>query len=294
MEGPTWEQVLNQGLPVPGGRGGQRGVGSVGAYAPCWWNRGRLLQWVGSAAPEAVWENTQSCCVSPRSPKKPSPRVGIKRPRSLFGGVIMWEKVRKELETLRESPGRRASLNLSEGERESVKWSVLDNPPPRPIYHLSSSPWKVRQSHWGSLQPVSLRRGLTSLPESGIVWELGALGAFCSDPKDPSYNTHTQNPLGFLGSSIKPQMVKKLPATQDTRFLSFFLSFFFISWRLITLQYCSGFCHTLKRTSHGFTCVPHPDSPSHLPLHPIPLGLPSAPGPSTCLMHPTWAGDLFH
>ena len=21
---------------------------------------------------------------------------------------------------------------------------------------------------------------------------------------------------------------------------------------------------------------------------------PSAPGPSTCLMHPTWAGDLFH
>ena len=56
---------------------------------------------------------------------------------------------------------------------------------------------------------------------------------------------------------------------------------------------CSGFCHTLKWISHGFTCVPHPDPPSHLPLHPIPLGLPSAPGPSTCLMHPTWAGDLF-
>ena len=42
--------------------------------------------------------------------------------------------------------------------------------------------------------------------------------------------------------------------------------------------YCSGFCHTLKWNSHGFTCVPHPDPPSHLPLHPIPLGLPSAPG----------------
>ena len=25
------------------------------------------------------------------------------------------------------------------------------------------------------------------------------------------------------------------------------------------------------------SCVPHPDPPSHLPLHPIPLGLPSAP-----------------
>ena len=74
----------------------------------------------------------------------------------------------------------------------------------------------------------------------------------------------------------------------------FSFSFIFISWRLITLQYCSGFCHTLTWVSHGFTCVPHPDPPSHLPLHPIPLGLPSAPGLSTCLMHPTWAGDLFH
>ena len=72
-----------------------------------------------------------------------------------------------------------------------------------------------------------------------------------------------------------------------------FFSFIFISWRLISLQYCSGFCHTLTWISHGFTCVPHPDPPSHLPLYPIPLGLPSAPGPSTCLMHSTWAGDLF-
>ena len=76
--------------------------------------------------------------------------------------------------------------------------------------------------------------------------------------------------------------------------LFFFFPFIFISWRLITLQYCSGFCHTLSWISRGFTCIPHPDPPSHLPLHLIPLGLPSAPGPSTCLMHPTWAGDLFH
>ena len=68
---------------------------------------------------------------------------------------------------------------------------------------------------------------------------------------------------------------------------------FFISWRLITSQYCSGFCHTLTRISHGFTCIPHRDPPSHLPLRPIPQGLPSAPGPSTCLMHLTWTGHLF-
>ena len=76
--------------------------------------------------------------------------------------------------------------------------------------------------------------------------------------------------------------------------LLFFFSFIFISWRLITSQHFSGFCHTLTGISHGVTCIPHPDPPSHLPLHPIPLGLPSAPGPSTCLMHPAWAGDLFH
>ena len=74
----------------------------------------------------------------------------------------------------------------------------------------------------------------------------------------------------------------------------FFFSFIFISWRLITLQYCSGFCNTLTWISHGYTCVPHPDLPSHLPLHRIPLGLPSAPGPSTCLMHPAWAGALLN
>ena len=77
-------------------------------------------------------------------------------------------------------------------------------------------------------------------------------------------------------------------------FIYFIYLFIFISWRLITLQYCSGFCHTLTWISHGYTCVPPPNPPSHLPLHPIPLGLPSAPGPSTCLMHPTWAGDPFH
>ena len=54
--------------------------------------------------------------------------------------------------------------------------------------------------------------------------------------------------------------------------VSFYLIFiFFISWRLITLQYCSGFCHTLTWISHGYTCIPHPDPPSHHPLHRIPL-----------------------
>ena len=67
------------------------------------------------------------------------------------------------------------------------------------------------------------------------------------------------------------------PAPQGGFLFYFIFSFIFISWRLITLQYCSGFCHTLTWISHGFTCVPHPDPPSRLPPHPVPLGLPSAP-----------------
>ena len=51
----------------------------------------------------------------------------------------------------------------------------------------------------------------------------------------------------------------------------FFFSFIIISWRLITSQHFSGFRHTLTWISHGVTCIPHPDPPSHLPLHPIPL-----------------------
>ena len=54
--------------------------------------------------------------------------------------------------------------------------------------------------------------------------------------------------------------------------------FFFFNWRLITLQYCGGgFCHKMTWISHGCTCVPHPEPPSHLPPHPIPQGCPSAP-----------------
>ena len=36
-------------------------------------------------------------------------------------------------------------------------------------------------------------------------------------------------------------------------FFFFFPPIIFISWRLITLQYCSSFCHTLIWISHGFT-----------------------------------------
>ena len=55
---------------------------------------------------------------------------------------------------------------------------------------------------------------------------------------------------------------------------------FFFFWIYIYFFICSEFCHTLKLKGLGFTCLPHPDPPSHLPPHPLPPGPPRAPGPS--------------
>ena len=55
-----------------------------------------------------------------------------------------------------------------------------------------------------------------------------------------------------------------------------FFSLIYFNWKLINLQYCGGFCHTLTWISHGCTCIPLSWDPSHFLPHPIPLGCPSA------------------
>ena len=139
------------------------------------------------------------------------------------------------------------------------------------------SPGKPIESH--SVVSDSLRpHKLYSLwNSSGLEWVAFPFSGGSSQLRDQTQVSHIVDGFFFFFN-----------------YLFIYFSFIFISWRLMTLRYCSGFCHTTTWISHGFTCIPHPDPPSHLPLHPIPLGLPSAPGPSTCLMHPTWAGDLFH
>ena len=59
-------------------------------------------------------------------------------------------------------------------------------------------------------------------------------------------------------------------AVSSLSFMSKYFLFFFSIFFLI----CSEFCHTIKWNSHGFTCVPHPNPPSHLPLHPVFSNLP--------------------
>ena len=50
-----------------------------------------------------------------------------------------------------------------------------------------------------------------------------------------------------------------------------------LTWMLITLQYCAGFCHTLTWISHGGTCPPSWTLPYSPPSHPS--GLAQCTGP---------------
>ena len=96
--------------------------------------------------------------------------------------------------------------------------------------------------------------------------------------------------LGFICLSALEMWVAifvLLTAPLATLFKNFL--FIYFNWRLITLQYCTGFCHTLTWISYGCTYGTSwtpllnspPELPSYLPPHPIPQGHPSAPALST-------------
>jgi len=60
--------------------------------------------------------------------------------------------------------------------------------------------------------------------------------------------------------------------------LIFKIKFIYFNWRIITLQYCDGFCHTSTWISHRDTCPPILIPPPH----PIPLDCPEH---RLCVLH---------
>ena len=91
-----------------------------------------------------------------------------------------------------------------------------------------------RQEYWSGL-PFPSPGGL---PHPGIEPLSPALaGGFFTTEQPGKYTC-------IYPHAIKKH-VKSLAGKVKVEISFFFFSFIFISWRLITLQYCSGFCHTL-------------------------------------------------
>ena len=77
----------------------------------------------------------------------------------------------------------------------------------------------------------------------------------------------------------------------------FFNKSIYFNWRIIALQYCDFFCHTLTWISRGYTCV-HPPAilkPSPTPLPTISLCVVPEPWRwMSCFIHRTCTGHLFY
>ena len=142
---------------------------------------------------------------------------------------------------------------------------------------------------------------ITFLPRSKhllISWLQSPSAVILEPPKIKSDNVSTVSPsichevtgldamfLVFWMLSFKPTFSTLLSLSSRGSF----------NWRLITLQYCGGFHHTLTWISHRCTCVLPSSTPFPYPPHPIPLGCPRAPALSALLhaLNLNWSSILY-
>ena len=142
----------------------------------------------------------------------------------------------------------------------------------------------------GKLQQFSVNKDLLNInsPHILILWRFsgGSDSRVCLHARDQSWilelgrslGEGNGNPLqyscledplaGGAWRATDHRVAKSWTWLRDFNLFSFFFffsffSFIFISWRLITSQHCSGFCHTLTWISHGVTCIPHPNFRFH-------------------------------
>ena len=93
--------------------------------------------------------------------------------------------------------------------------------------------------------------------------------------------------------SVKFISIKNKILSKEKNKILLFTFYLFIIIIIFYFTILYWFCHISTCIHHGCTCVPHPEPPSYLPPHPIPLCHPSAPAQAPCIMHRTWTGNSF-
>ena len=151
-------------------------------------------------------------------------------------------------------------------------WLIRKDPDAEKIEGKRRRGWQRMRWLDGSTDSTNI--SLSKLQKIVMDKEARCATLHCLQRVGHNLATEQHSPPAFNLNIFRDQLFLLFVRNAYADIVSNFFPFFKIHWRLITLQYCSGFCHTLTWISHGFTCISHLDPPSHLPLYLIPLGLP--------------------
>ena len=170
------------------------------------------------------------------------------------------------------------------------RWPIFFLPLPLSWSQVTSFwPWSVSESNLCYFQKWAMKICLS--PSASPHWQQTWRLLFWKSSQDRRCEKHHQEGKELQKEEAKTSQILK--GKENECFLSklqikilltlnfyysaiflFFNLFIDFNWRLIILQYCSGFCHTFTWISHGCTYVPHPDPPpTSLPIPPPPFFL---------------------
>ena len=206
------------------------------------------------------------------------------------------------------------SLNKMKLSLQVAKWSEVKS---LSRVQLFVTPWTVayqaplsmgfsRQECWSGLPFPSPG----DLPNPGIELSSPALQADAlpsEPPGKPRLQGKGEFPLGksdqtSLPYSFSSPLPQIYPTTGSLENLDvfmkgvmgahiFFFNFIYFNWRLLTLQYCSGFAihwHESSMGVHVFLILSPP--PTSLPV-PSFWGIPVNQPQASCILHQTWTGN---